>query len=606
MHSAFSICAAVLLAYPLRAAEDYAAWAHRAKLRMNTTASGADVSGDVAGFPVLVRLTGAGFAFSEAAPDGRDIRFSNSAGQPLPYQIERWHAAAKVAEIWVKVDLVPGNSDKAFFRMHWGKASAADSSKGSAVFGASNGFAAAWHLGGTGDRPNAVAGGNPAQPRNYNGEESVPGLIGLADSLEGFKDGAPGGYLDLGDGYGGFAEGFTFTAWIHSSAKNWYSHILDLGNGKTADNIVLQRLETTQTAAFDVYADTLKSNSVHVESVLVQDRWQHCAVTVQGKSFKYYADGVLFHADTLSVPISGVFRTENFLGKSNWPGDEYFQGVYDEVGLATVARGADWIKLSHANQVRSQRFVTVVPESGCSPRLEVAGDTSMAEGGLLSLAGLAECAVRHEWSALEGPAPRILDPEAETLLVRLPRVDRDTAIRYLFSVDFEDSTASRSVLVFIRNSIPDPVFTLPGQPYWNGSDPFPLRPSIQNLSAILASAAPDLHYAWSAGGWNSGVAEPDWDGMRADLIEYGQVDLTLCLDNGGPAVCRSTTVKLGATTGTVGAPVTPGWDRADGSGSARSPAPQGIRKAFDPLGRRVAPPGGPRPAGNLFIPASAP
>ena len=108
--------------------------------------------------------------------------------------------------MWVKVDSIKGNDASQAIRMYWGNAGAPDSSNPSAVFGAGNGYVAAWHLTGAGTaaRPNAVSGGNPAAAVNYDGDENAAGVIAGADSLDGA---AAGDYLDVGDGYADFTGG---------------------------------------------------------------------------------------------------------------------------------------------------------------------------------------------------------------------------------------------------------------------------------------------------------------------------------------------------------------------------------------------------------------
>jgi hypothetical protein len=71
----------------------YLLWTASDTLKLNTTSAAADVPGDVADFPLLVRLTAADFDFLRADPVGQDVRFSDAQGHPLPYAIERWDAA---------------------------------------------------------------------------------------------------------------------------------------------------------------------------------------------------------------------------------------------------------------------------------------------------------------------------------------------------------------------------------------------------------------------------------------------------------------------------------------------------------------------------------
>jgi hypothetical protein len=81
----------------------YAVWHYSRQLCINTSATGASVPGDVTGFPVCIRLTSSNFTFSQARNNGADIRLTKSDNTSLPYEIERWNAAAGAAEIWVKV-----------------------------------------------------------------------------------------------------------------------------------------------------------------------------------------------------------------------------------------------------------------------------------------------------------------------------------------------------------------------------------------------------------------------------------------------------------------------------------------------------------------------
>ena len=77
-------------------------------------------------FPVLVRLTNAHRAiFQQALSTGADIRFANSGGTHLPYQIERWSVAPgdTAAAIWVLADTVSANG-MTEIKMYWGNGSA--------------------------------------------------------------------------------------------------------------------------------------------------------------------------------------------------------------------------------------------------------------------------------------------------------------------------------------------------------------------------------------------------------------------------------------------------------------------------------------------------
>ncbi|HKP94398.1 MAG TPA: DUF2341 domain-containing protein [Fibrobacteria bacterium] len=527
-----------------RAAEDYAAWTRGTDVLLNTSASGANVASTLNDFPVAVRLTAANFPFSQARGDGRDIRFAKADGSPLAYEIERWDSARALADIWVRMD-VPGNTAAHPLRMLWGNPSAPDSSKGASVFRASENFTAVWHLNGSGTsaRPNAVAGGNPAVPVAYDGDENRTGVIGGADSLDGA---AAGDYLDVGDGYSGFAAGFTYSAWINPAAVKKWAHVLDLGNGAGSDNVIVNRVNLTNNLGFHNWVGGA-SSSKDAAGQWALDQWQHIAVTLSGKNLRIYKNGEQVLADSMQA-VSGANRTANFLGKSNWAADEFFQGKIDETELSTTARSADWIKLAYQNQRAGQTVVTVVKPAECAARMIVPGDTAVEESEVLILNATVECANDFSWSVVSGPSPRIIDPASRTLVVRIPRVTADTFAIYRVSAGFSDSARTRDVRVTIRESVPDPVFTMPALPVWSGKEPALYRPAIANLAAIRASRDSVLHWAWTFSGPAIETDSlPDGVTLKSAAAD-GKLDIGLCLDNGSEPVCRSASVTVSAAT----------------------------------------------------------
>ncbi|MEO6096193.1 MAG: DUF2341 domain-containing protein [Fibrobacteria bacterium] len=530
-------------------ADDFSAWPKSSDVALNTTASGADVAGMVVNFPVLVRLNSVNFPFSQADGRGRDIRFAKPDGTPLAHEIERWDSTRATAEIWVKADTVRGNTAGQILKMYWGNASATDASNAAGVFRSADNFTAAWHLGGPGvvPRPNAVTGGNAAAPNNYDGDESVNGLIGLSDSLDGGPD---GDFLDVGDGYAEFTPGFTFSVWVYPTSVKRWSHILDLGNGSGKDNIIVNRVDNTATLGFYNWTDA-GYNSSPAAGQWVLNQWQHIAVTVNGRNVRIYKNGSQVLGDTLPEGITGAYRTTNFLGKSNWTADEYFQGRMDEPELSKTARSPDWIKLAYQNQRAMQTLVTAVRSVTCPVRFVPPRDTALAEGSLLSLDAAIECASYINWSIVSGPGPGILDPESRSLMLRLPRVAGNTSIVYRLTAGFPDSTRIRDVRVTIREAIPDPVFTLPVLlPAWSGREAVPYRPVISNLAAILASRDSILHWNWTFTGLE---VDTGWlaDGVILERASTeGILQVRLCLDNGGTPACRNADIDvMGTATG---------------------------------------------------------
>jgi hypothetical protein len=170
----------------------------------------------------------------------------------------------------------------------------------------------------------------------------------------------------------------------------------------------------------------------------------------------------------------------------------------------------------------------------------------MPEGSSIELTGEADCATGFQWTALSGPAPRILDPEVKVLQVSLPRVPRDTAILYRFTATYGSSAKTKDVLIQIKEAIPDPAFGLSNL-QWNGKDSLFMRPVISNLAEIKACREPNLAWTWSTTGL---AADTAWrkDGLLLKKAPAeGNLKVTLCLHNNGTPVCRTANVTVSAT-----------------------------------------------------------
>ncbi|MCP4707895.1 MAG: DUF2341 domain-containing protein, partial [Planctomycetes bacterium] len=183
---------------PVLAPEDYSNWSYSTDIILNTSATGANISGAVNNFPILLRLTTDNFSFGEAKSDGTDIRFSTSGGTHIPYGIAKWDDGGNLAQLWVKVPTINGNDNSQYITMYWGKADAGDSSNSEAVFDTAHNYLGAWHLE---DDP---TGGTAydASANGYNGAvygsmttgDLVPGQIGRAYDFDGAND-----YVEFGD-----------------------------------------------------------------------------------------------------------------------------------------------------------------------------------------------------------------------------------------------------------------------------------------------------------------------------------------------------------------------------------------------------------------------
>jgi hypothetical protein len=349
----------------------YSNWQYSRLLYLNTTASGAGVGGDVLGFPVLVRLTDSNFVFSQTMPDGGDVRFVKPDGTPLPYEIERWEPVTERAEVWVKVDTVYGNDSSHCFIMYWGNPSAANESSGPAVFDTADGFQGIWHLGesdslapdATGNRYNgtgyftAPAAGMIGNAQYFNGVSSYIQMTGTA----------PQSRLNFP-----MNGRYTVSAWIyHDTLADSVTYVIA---GKGEHQYFIKNFGLAQSTPTHVHQwefTEYHGNDIwHAATFVpaVEKTWTYLVGIRDGSNQYLYVNGALAMQgyqvfgtgqDTIPRDTSDDFSIGAFLHPvTAWnQGYAYFRGAIDEMGVSSVPRSADWVKLCYMNQKEQDALV---------------------------------------------------------------------------------------------------------------------------------------------------------------------------------------------------------------------------------------------------------
>jgi hypothetical protein len=422
-------------------AEDFSTWAHTARIRINTTATGANVVKNIVNFPLLIRLPKADPAnpnvMSQSLSDGADIRFLDNDGTPLNFQMERWDPADG-AEFWVMVPQIDGNSDKDYIDILWGKSGAPWLSDGAKVFLRSMSYEGVWHLGEptTQTRNNSVGPFNHAVPKNYKGTERVKGVIGMADSLIGVANqagappgGLPGGgfwgfpapvlgsYLDVGSGFANMSRGLTFSVWAKPTNNGSYARFLDFGNGPSADNVVFSRQDTENILHYEVYNGSIGSNRMVVDKGFDENEWTMIGVTQNADNVCLYKNGVLLQTFKSTVILRDVIRSHNFLGHSHWVNDGDYTGILDEPEFSFMVHSADFMKLNYESQrpdgpmltwTRAADTATVTVPENPPPPEPIADPAAGAYDGSVSVQ--LTCAADHAviFYTLDGSEPDTL------------------------------------------------------------------------------------------------------------------------------------------------------------------------------------------------------
>ena len=337
------------------------------RLSLNTTASGANVRGDVFNIPVLIRLHSGNFNFSEAAADGADIRFAKSDTAFLPCEIERWDPVLQQAELWVKVDTVRGNDGTQFITMYWSNPGAPGSSNGAAVFDTANGFSGVWHLSETSGQSAADATGNGVSGTFRGGlPNSKQSPLGICQSIAR----ADSDYVDMGNVLNPGPKNLSISVWIKRGSmvtpqgiitktdgdlpKAGYGYQLSLDPGNFPHfNIAVGGAVWGDNGTFDLAGTRAITDST---------TWHHLFVVIDrtgNRNCRMYVDGVDC-TGSMTGDVAGLTEVVNpahfRIGTEN-DNNASYRGLVDEVTVAFTVRSADWVTLCFMNQREQDALV---------------------------------------------------------------------------------------------------------------------------------------------------------------------------------------------------------------------------------------------------------
>jgi hypothetical protein len=329
----------------------YSAWSGHRTITLNTTATGANVPGNVTNFPVLIRLTAAeALIIAASKADGSDIRFSKTDdATAIPFQIESWDSSG--AAIWVLVDTVKGNNATQAIRMHWGNSAATSASNSAAVFDTANGYAGVWHMNATGNETDATANGNTATA--VNAPASAAGIIGRGRSFAR----ATSQHFTVANhaSLNWTTPAFTLSAWVNGIDWEGSGRFFQKGQGTDGNSSQYgMRENSSDQLAIEV-------NSVHSAtssaSVPTPGTWNLVHARYNGATRQVYLNGTQILTNNYTANITTNTDALNIGRRPD--GTNFFNGVMDELRVQKVARSTDWMRLEHENQKPGNSLVDI-------------------------------------------------------------------------------------------------------------------------------------------------------------------------------------------------------------------------------------------------------
>ncbi len=340
-------------------------WKYTKSILLNTSSTGAGVSGTVINFPILVRLVNDNFDFSAAQSDGSDIMFTKVDNTILPYEFERWDPVNGFADIWVNVDTIFGNNDSQFITMYYGNPKIKNTTKKSVVFDTSNKYMGVWHLSESASSVYDVTDNKYTGTRNGLLLQSE-GEIGKGQF---FKDSTA--YCEFGDILNAGNTSFTVSIWCKRAGSGLQALVAKTNGGFPSASYgwhfgfnLSDQFQCTIASGGINWGDNGTFSFYTMLKLSDTTSWHHLAVVFDrtgNSNCRLYFDGISLLFNTIGdIRTVGVLNNTSALriGKEA-DGKNTFRGTLDECEISYTSRSQDWIKLCYMNQRKDDKLLII-------------------------------------------------------------------------------------------------------------------------------------------------------------------------------------------------------------------------------------------------------
>jgi biopolymer transport protein ExbB len=315
-------------------------WTHRTKVTLNTSAAGVETKEALSGVAVPVRLHSGNFDFLSAKPDGSDLRFVAADDKtPLKYVVERYDSTNELALVWVQVpSIVPGSDKNIVYAYAGNEKAAAEPTSAAAVFDGAT--VAAFHFG-------------EKDGISVDHTGTLKSTVPIASEANGMLAGSAK--------LSGTALTWPASDKLKAPASGPYSVSLWV-KPATAQGTLFE--QGALGLAINGGKLVARLGSVNADGGnLAAAAWSHLVLTFGSGKLTVYVNG----AQTAQVDTGAGAAIEGPVKVG-----EGFNGLIDELQVATTVRSADWVKLAQAAQSGDAKLIASVTETA---------DTAGAEDG---------------------------------------------------------------------------------------------------------------------------------------------------------------------------------------------------------------------------------
>lgn len=147
-----------------------------------------------------------------------------------------------------------------------------------------------------------------------------------------------------------FSTGFSATAWVDFNTAQHWERVIDFSNGAANNNIIFARNGTSNDLTFEIYNGSTSCGKITASGGIQSGR-HHYAVTLSpSRDVVLYRDGVAIQSGTSSCLPANVTRSNNYIGRSAWSHDGFFDNEIDEFKLFSSELSSSGIAEIYTNE----------------------------------------------------------------------------------------------------------------------------------------------------------------------------------------------------------------------------------------------------------------
>jgi len=193
-------------------------------------------------------------------------------------------------------------------------------------------------------------------------------------------------YVNLPGTPSDFSNGMTVEFWAKPTSNGSWARFFDFGNGASNNNIYLSRNDTSDSLKLGVLNAGSYIIDLDAPDGIINDEWHHYAVSIDENDAIIYRDGIEIAKGAGALP-NNISRINNYIGRSNWSGNAYYQGYLDDFHIYSRTLSHSEIN-AHAKGYTLAEAQGVLEQTvGRGATLYLSGNFSLAAGAKIDGTG---------------------------------------------------------------------------------------------------------------------------------------------------------------------------------------------------------------------------